>query len=463
MKEKNKAYFSASIGNVLEFYDFALFGFYASTLSKYYFPLEASLNSLLLTFTVFAVGFLCRPLGAILFGYIGDKYGRTTALSTSLFGIGVATLGMGILPTYDTLGLLAPILLSFFRIIQGISIGGEYSNSLIFVTEHLKKHSSKYPAFTTGVVSAMGVLGWFVASTFGIYFRQEGLHPLSWRVPFLFGSIVALIGLYVRKNTQDAFKISDTQQQNKLSSFKFLFQYKKASLHGFSIGALMGILFYGQFIFCNSFLPKVTQLSSHQSSKIITIGIFSYMITLPIAGWISDHQNYKKFMFYSALFSFLLGPLLFQSQFFYGIKGAIFAQILSAILLSMLMAPGGYIMSLIFPPHLRCKGVSLSYNLGATLFGGICPSIYLLIYKSTGSIHGMTIFFSTTALLTSAIFFMNRRSSYNPTTDFFYKKIFSKPLYKSSLIKRHTFVRILSENLNINQKKIIARMSFERS
>ncbi|MCB1114889.1 MAG: MFS transporter [Chlamydiia bacterium] len=398
MKQENKAYFSASLGNVLEFYDFALYGFFASVLSEEFFPLKTPLNSLLLTFGVFAVGFLARPLGAMIFGLIGDKYGRRTCLSGSLIGIAFATTAIGLLPTYATWGVAAPICLTFLRILQGICLGGEYSNSLIFVSEYLERFRNKYPAFSLGCVSAMGVVGWFMASLLGIYFKNNGDFLFSWRIPFLLGSIVGVIGYYIRKHIEDAYE-SDAKSIPFFEGLKELWRYPKQCFQVMSVGILMGSLFYGQFIFSYSFLPLVTDLSAALVNKAVSIALFSYILFLPFVGWIADRLGHKRLLIFSCVASFFLSPFLFYLSTSGQFYQVVISQTVVAFILSALMSPGTYYMSLAFPPQIRCSAASVSYNIGATLFGGMAPSVGIMLYKLFQTPIACAIFLSTSALI----------------------------------------------------------------
>lgn len=398
MKVEKKAYLAASIGNILEFYDFALYGFYAKILSELFFPLDHPLNALLLTYGIFAVGFLARPIGAIVFGIIGDRFERRMSLSLSLVGIAFATTAIGLLPTYSTWGIMAPISLTVLRIFQGVCIGGEYSNSLVFVSEHLEKYRARFPAFTTGTVSAMGVMGWFIASLMGIIFNGHHSQLFSWRIPFILGSLVGVIGYYIRKHTKDAYETARVPIPFTKAIKEFI-RFPKECLQVIAIGILMGALFYGQFIFSYSFLPLITDLSPTQISKLVSAGIFSYMVFLPLIGWISDKLGHKKMMLISCLLSFCLSPVFFYlstsgSQF-----NILISQILVGLILSALMAPGTYYMSLIFPSHIRCAATSINYNLGATLFGGTAPTIGLILYQHFKHPLAPAIFLSAAALI----------------------------------------------------------------
>lgn len=195
----SKIFLSASFGNILEFYDFATYGFLIPIMAPLFFPAENPITSLLMASGAFAISFLARPIGGILFGYIGDFYGRKVAFSLSLIVMAMATTLIGILPTYEKIGLLSPFLLIFCRLVQGLCLGGEFSGSLIFATEHLsqQRHGS---AFVTGTITSAGVGGWFLSSIVCTVTSNLS-QPYSWRIPFLLGAVVGVLGYYIRRST----------------------------------------------------------------------------------------------------------------------------------------------------------------------------------------------------------------------------------------------------------------------
>lgn len=381
MKIEKKVVLSCCIGNILEFYDFALYSFFANIISELYFPAKNPINSLILFYGVFAVGFLSRPIGAIFFGFLGDRLNRVTTLSISLLGVAIATFFMGILPTYSQWGILAPIILMFLRVIQGISLGGEYSNSLIFVSEHMKKIQAKSPSFATGIVSSMGLLGWFLASYFSLVFTRIEISLLCWRIPFLFGSVVGLVGIYLRTKLVDAFPIENDKEIHFLKKFAKVFRHPKEMSPALGVGLLMGALFYGQFIFEMSFLPLVANISKETAAKIVMFGIFLYMVLLPIMGLFADRVGHKKVVFSACILCIASAPALFIFEFSSSLVLILLAQLIVAVLLAGLMGPGTFLMSLFFPRDIRCLGVSFSYNLGAAVIGGMVPSFNLFLYK----------------------------------------------------------------------------------
>lgn len=414
MRQDKKAYFAASIGNILEFYDFALYGFYASILSTLFFPSSHPLISLLKVYGVFAVGFFSRIIGSLIFGWIGDRVKRKVTLSLSLVGIACATLGIGLLPPYEAWGIAAPICLIVLRMIQGVCIGGEYTISMVFISEQLNQFRARHPAFTTGLVSGMGVLGWFIASVLSTLFNHTEGFFLSWRIPFCLGSLIAFVGIYIRKHTEDATVQKPQKALKFLQILKEMFAQPKRVLQVGAIGAMMGGLFYSQFIFFRSFLPKVTSLKSTQVGMCISIGIFSYMIFLPVIGFLSDRIGHKTSMVSACALTIVLAPALFILATSGSESNLIGSQVIAALLLSGFMSPGMFLMSFVFPEQTRCLSASLSYNIGATLFGGLFPVIGLTVYRLTDHLIIPSLFLSFIAILATGI--LSTIPSYRLTT-----------------------------------------------
>ncbi|OJX12819.1 MAG: hypothetical protein BGO77_04960 [Caedibacter sp. 37-49] len=415
---------SASLGNTLEFYDFATYGFMMPILAPLFFPSSSPLNSLFLAFGAFAVSFLARPLGGIIFGYIGDKYSRKFSFSLSLILMAISTSLIGLLPTFDQVGILAPLLLTFCRIFQGLCMGGEFSGSLIFATENLKGKATK-SAFITGSITAAGVVGWFLSSTvcsLSLKFDQA----YAWRIPFLLGALVGVVGYYLRrttileaphypKNINNEIKMKNVAWRNIFSVM--------------GIGALMGGLFYGLQIFPNSFLPTYfSSISQAKALSYTSFGIAVYMLSLPIMGYLADKVNHTQWMFIFSFLTIVLGYPIFILLMSGNSSLIILAELISSLLLAGFMAPATFIMTQSFPPHLRYRLVSFSYNLGASIFGGLTPGIFLFLIEKFDSLHAPAFY-----LILCGVF-----------------GLFSS--YYLSHNKQHLF-RFFLANLNRNSKK----------
>lgn len=395
-----KIYIAASIGNILEFYDFSLYAFLTPILAKLFFPESDSITQLFFAFNIFAMGFIARPIGAILFGYIGDCYGRKYALSYSILGTGIATALIGLIPIYAEIGILAPIILSILRILQGLCMGGEFSGSLIFASEHLQRYQARYPAFVTGTIISAGVLGWLSASSISIAVMSE--NALSWRVLFLIGGLAGFVGYYLRKTTFDAYPITRTTN-NIFKELLALLKYPLIILQVASIGMLLGTTFYGHFIFPNSFLPKVTTIDQASITACTTFGLFVYMIFLPLMGWLSDKWGHLKMMLIASILLAVLSYSLFHLLTSSSLFNILCVEILVAVILSTFIAPGAYIMSTLFPKEIRYLGTSLSYNLGMCLFGGTTPSISLKLFQITQNVVSPFLYLLVCAFITTLL------------------------------------------------------------
>jgi MHS family proline/betaine transporter-like MFS transporter len=200
-----KTLLAGAIGNVLEWYDFALYGYFAPVLASLLFPSDSRSLSLISAFGVFTVGFLARPLGAMLFGYWGDTLGRRHALAWSILLMAVPTCLVGLLPTYGTIGVLAPIALTLCRFLQGLSVGGEFTGSATFLVEHAAASQRGYVGSWAGFSAQIGaLLGSGVGALIASSLTEEALHQWGWRIPFVRGGLIAVAGWYVRTSVPES-------------------------------------------------------------------------------------------------------------------------------------------------------------------------------------------------------------------------------------------------------------------
>ncbi len=191
------------VGNVMEWYDFGIYGFFARTIGKLFFPADTPTNQLLAAFAVFAVGFVMRPFGAMIFGHIGDRVGRGPALLWSVVAMAIATLGIGLLPTYDEIGVLAPALVVAFRITEGLAVGGEYTSSAVFLAETAVggRRGAACAWAPFGAVAGI-LLGSAVGSLVMNTLTLDQVVAWGWRIPFLFGVVVGGIGFLLRRRME---------------------------------------------------------------------------------------------------------------------------------------------------------------------------------------------------------------------------------------------------------------------
>lgn len=211
--------FAGAIGNVLEWYDFALYGYFAPVFASLFFPSDSPSVSLISAFGVFAVGFLARPLGALLFGYWGDTVGRRNALAWSVLLIAVPTGLVGLLPTYEAMGALAPVTLTLCRFLQGLSVGGEFTGSATFLIEHAGGSQRGYVGSWAGFSAQLGALvGSGVGALIASSLAEEALRQWGWRIPFVMGSFVAVAGWYLRTRVPESPAFETIRRAGRLTS-----------------------------------------------------------------------------------------------------------------------------------------------------------------------------------------------------------------------------------------------------
>lgn len=383
---KHNIIFAAVSGNILEFYDFTLYAIFAPIIGRLFFPEINSVNALIAVFGVYATGFIARPLGSILFGYIGDKVGRKTSLSLTIGLMSIPTFLFAICPTYFHIGIYAPILLTVFRIIQGLCAGGEFTGSAVFVLEHYK---DSYLGLIGGVLITSCVGGAFLATIVGMIgsmlnFSQD----YFWRLAFLAGSFIGVLSFYIRR------KLSETSSFMTLDLKKRIYKnpitesikkHKLAVFCIFGVGALNGSVIYTIFGYSSAYLSQVVNVPQNISMSSSMFGLLTLMILSPVFGYISDLITPKKVMIYAASLT-----IFFSIPAFYLYNtGDVFFIYLTQIILGVLGA--GYVgpqhsFSIrLFPVSDRYTGISLGYSLGMAFLGGTTPFMASLAMRLTGS------------------------------------------------------------------------------
>jgi MFS transporter, MHS family, proline/betaine transporter len=385
------------LGTMLEFYDFTLYAIFITTLSQHFFPETSHIASLLAAFGAFAAGFIMRPLGGIFFGYIGDKYGRRNALSLSILLMGIPCLIMGILPSYDTAGIISTMLLFLCRMIQGLSSGGEFTGAAIFALEHVEK---KFPGLAGSLVSVAGGFGSLFAIVASYIVTLSG-GTETWRIPFVVGGFISLIGVFLRRQLEETPVFSELQkktlQKSPTEYFKMLSQYKLSFLITILIGAIDGTLLYMLIGFLRVYMEIFLEIETSKSSLIGALGLIFYLIVTPLMGMLYDRlgESHKFIPTMAVLFilgSFVSFALLKSGLLILGIF--IFALMCAGISAS----EHPYIQKL-FPPAIRYIGVSFGFNLGTAVLGGTAPMLLLSFIHSSQSLWIPSFYISVLSLM----------------------------------------------------------------
>ena len=307
MNSRYKVVFAGMIGNALEFYDFSLYGFFATILASQFFPAGDRVAAIFYTFTVFGVGFLMRPLGAIVFGHIGDKYGRKIALSLSVILMAVPTALIGVLPNYATIGILAPIILTFCRLLQGLCTGGEYNGAAIFVIEHQKDKRGFAGGLITSSCAIGSLLGTLVGWFFSGYSECFGID--AWRIPFIMGLVIGIIGLYTRHKLDESPEFQEAVARKKASGettpdaplLAALRKHLRSVICIIGIAWLNGVMYYSTFTYVSVYLHNVFGWSLQSSLPMASLALLVYAIVTPLVGALSDRVGEMRLMRPAAL------------------------------------------------------------------------------------------------------------------------------------------------------------------
>lgn len=386
MKKLDKKVFLASmIGNTLEFYDFTIYGFFVVIISPVFFPSADPLTSLISGLGIFAVGFLTRPLGAIFFGHLGDKLGRRKALTLAIVLMAIPTVAIGLLPTYQQIGIAAPILLTLCRLVQGFSAGGEYNGAGVFVIEHSPPDKR---GVLGGLLTSSGSIGVLLASGIGAIFTLPSMPSWAWRIPFLLGVLIAGVGFYLRRKIDESPEFKKIYEQKKIDSLPILAVFKKdkiSLLCTMGIGAMATAPFYIILAYMNPMLLAKGKIAASTMMLINALMAVVCIISLIFMGYLSDRVGQRKLMSYAA---FLMIAVLYPFFWIFEngtLTAIIFSQAILMIIVEAFTGPSNAFMYRLFRTQHRYTGISLGYTLGLAIFGGSTPYISANLVKYSGS------------------------------------------------------------------------------
>lgn len=388
------------VGNLLEWYDFAIYGYLAATLGALFFPIEDPLTALLSSYGVFAAGFFMRPLGAIVLGHIGDKWGRKSALMLSILLMAIPTAMMGLLPTYAQIGFWATSLMVLCRLLQGFSIGGEFSGSVILLIEHAPKNRKAFFGSWADLGSSVGMI---LASLTIIALRfsvtEQELLEWAWRLPFLSGFLLAIIGYFLRRNLDETpeFMAQKAPSHHRVPLKEILTNYRMSFILATTFLMINAIGYY----FLIVYIPTQNLGTiSAQHLSLLTLG--SLIIMMPatfIAAFLSDRYGQIPCLLAGYTATLVLAYPLVWATVNGSFAQQLFYQGLFALSLGFCFGPRSALITAIFPTAVRYSAVSLSYNLGNAIFGGTAPLVSALLLEQTGNPFSLAAFLSVAALI----------------------------------------------------------------
>lgn len=362
---------AGAIGNVLEWYDFAVYGYFATAIGRVFFPKEDPIAQLLFAFGVFAIGYLMRPLGGMVIGNIGDRIGRKQALSVSVAAMAIPTFVVGILPGYDAIGLAAPILLTICRMLQGLSVGGEYTTSIVFMVENAPSKKRGLAGALAGSGAVVGILlGSATGTALAALMSPESLDSWGWRIPFLLGLVIGVVGLLLRRNIEVKNEVTPDQKQPIIETIES-YRPLLARLAGLSV--FNAVTFYLIFVYLVSWLQLEDKMRQEVSLQINTI---SMMVVIPImiaVGALSDRIGRKPLLLGTVIAAIFLAYPLFNGMHHSSQVLVQLCQLGFAVILGIYLGSSPAFMVETAPAHIRSTSIALGYNLTLGIVGGLTP------------------------------------------------------------------------------------------
>ncbi|OGT30793.1 MAG: hypothetical protein A3E87_07520 [Gammaproteobacteria bacterium RIFCSPHIGHO2_12_FULL_35_23] len=378
------------IGNFIEWYNFLLYGFLAPIISLLFFPLQNKTIALLFTYSIFAVSFLARPLGGLFIGYLGDTYGRQRALIISLIMMLIPALLIGLLPTYQSIGLASPILLCLLRILQGFSTGGEHTGSAIYVYEHAP---TTYKSFWITTIPAIVALGIFMSSATAWIilhlFKRTVLLAWGWRIGFWLGALFCIVGILLRLKLPETPAFQQMKKQlKKPIPLSLIFSEKyllKNMLILLLLSSCWGIIYQILYVWMPTYLSHYQFLTNSKSLAINNSYLLLFSLCILLAGYLADKTNRLPLLFIACSLLIISAYPLFTWLSSHNLTKINCAMLILSVIFSVYIAASFTIMVTLFQVEIRYTTFSLGFNLGLAIFGGSCPLIVTWLIHLTNN------------------------------------------------------------------------------
>ncbi|MEJ2527572.1 MAG: MFS transporter [Sulfurovaceae bacterium] len=393
------------IGNVVEWYDFAVYGYLAGVIAPVFFPPGDPTAALIGTYGIFAAGFIMRPLGAAVFGWFGDRYGRARTMQISVALMALPTLLLGMLPSYEQAGLLAPVLLVLVRLFQGLSVGGEFSSSATYLVETAPKGKRGLTGSWVNIGSMTGsLLGVGIAAFVTNFFDLQSLQDWAWRLPFLAGAIIGVSAIYLRHNLHNSQRFNEYHKQREDTSplLQAFTTNRKETLLALAFASCYGTIYYLTFVYLPEWLVAQDLIARGKALLINTMMTLTVIPAMPLFAIVGDRWLKRKK--WIALSMLLMGIIAWPLYLWMLQSGGSYTSIIAThILLFMFLAvPLGSAPALfveLFPQKDRLSGYSVAYNLGLGIFGGLTPMIATALIAMTGIVTIPAIYMTMSAFI----------------------------------------------------------------
>lgn len=409
-KTRSMTILAGIIGNVMEWYDFAIYGFFAPILGKLFFPSEDPTTSLIASFGAFAAGFLMRPVGGAVFGHIGDKIGRKQALNLSVMLMALPTFIIGLMPTYDQIGIAAAIILVLLRMLQGLSVGGEYTSSIVYLAECAPK--GKRGLFTSmSLIGASGgiMLGSFLGSIISGALTDAEMNSWGWRIPFLLGIMVAGTGYLIRRHMPET--ISEKEKTaNPLSQMR---KSWRTVLTVSGINLYTAVTFYAIFVFVVAWLVKYVQESRTLALQMNTYSMMVFLLAIPLFAVLSDRIGRRPVLIGGVIGMILFAYPLLSLMHHHNETMILAGECGMALLLSVYAGAMPALLTEMFPANIRVSAVSVGYNLTYAIFGGTTPMVAVWLIQKEGDDLAFAWYIIAAAVISLVVILFIRESAHD--------------------------------------------------
>ncbi|MDO4232317.1 MAG: MFS transporter [Lautropia sp.] len=406
------------IGNFVEWFDYASYVYLATVITVVFFPESSPASGLLATFGVFALSFIIRPLGGIFWGHFGDKHGRKHALSLSIIIMSISTFAIALLPSFASIGLLAPFLLLVLRMIQGFSASGEYAGAATFLAEYAPDDKRGLYASIVPASTAAGLLlGSLFAAGLHALLSEEALHDWGWRIPFLLAAPLGYVGRYIRINLEDSPQFQAALEKNEVAQApvsQLLGKHRRAVIIAIGATILNAVGFYIILGYMPTYLNEVLSITETQAFLATTLALLTYIGFILLMGTLSDRFGRKTMLVLASVVFMLATVPLFYALGAGGFVGMVLVQIVFGAMLTMNDGTLPCFLSEIFPTNVRYSGFAFSFNMANAIFGGTAPMVATWLIQVTGDKLAPAWYLVAAAIIALIAMLASRETAHRP-------------------------------------------------
>jgi len=381
---------AATLGNVLEWYDFVVFGFVAIFIAKKFFPSDNEYAAMMLTWATFGAGFVVRPLGGVLLGMYADRKGRKAGLTLVIALMTLAAAMIAFTPSFQRIGLIAPVIVLCARLLQGMSAGGEFGTATAMLIEYAPKGRRNFYGSWQMFAQALGaLLAIAMGSALTNLFTEHALESWAWRVPFLFGLLIGPVGFYIRSKLPETEAFEQLDKSKSISKAPFsrvVTQYPRELFIATALSAALNVMSYVIITYLPAYTVKNLHMPMSLPFNVLLVSVLLRVATIPLFGHLADRVGGKR-MICGALIVFLavLYPAYYWIVNAPSIVSIMTVELVFALLIGASNSPIPTALATLFPTAVRSTGMAISYNIGAAIFGGFAPFVLTWLLHETGN------------------------------------------------------------------------------